>query len=303
MTVERFKIPDGKQLHPERATVLGASEIAAAAGVDPYKSMLQLFLEKTGQLPPQGETATMRRGRLGELLNEAYLLDEMPGVRIINPRVWLLDRVNRMGATPDRLMEDPETGDLINVQMKLTAKREFEKWNGTPPLAYQLQCTQEAMLLDAHSSLLSVLVMTEFEAELELFTIPRHAPAEERIRDIARAFWERVASNELPAADYTKDTEILARLYPPTKAVPVPLDLTGDNRVIELLSSRETHKAAVKAAEAELEAIDAEIVDKLKGAELATVPGWKITRKMQHRGEYIVAAKDYPVMRVTRVAE
>ena len=83
----------------------------------------------------------------------------------------------------------------------------------------------------------------------------------------------------------------------------MPLDLSTDNRVQEILAQREQWKAAEKGAKAAADAIDAELVEKLDGAELAIAPGWRITRKMQHRNEHIVPASDFPVLKITKQKE
>jgi predicted phage-related endonuclease len=303
MTVERHPIPAGLRLHPLRARVLTASDVGAAAGVDKFKSALDVQLEKMGLKPPQADNAAMRRGRLFEPAVEAYLRDELQGWRFLDPKVFLVDPELRLGATPDRLIEDPDEPGLINCQMKVVARPEFEKWNGEPPLAYQLQVTTESMLLDAHSGLLAVLVVSSYDAELELFTVPRHPAAEEKVREIAREFWARIERNELPKADYARDEEVLKKLYPPSKDVPVPLDLSTDNRIYDLLAMREALKGEIKSCEEQAKALDAEIVDKLKGAELAIADGWKITRRLQHRDAYTVPEADYAVLRVTRTGE
>jgi putative phage-type endonuclease len=302
MTVERLPIPAGMRLHPLRSTVLTASDVAAAAGVDPYKTRLDLWLEKAGLRPPQAETPLMRRGRHFEAAAIEYLKEEY-GYTMLRPNVFLIDRANRMGASPDLLLEDPdEPGDLINCQIKTMAKRVFDGLDG-PTIGHQLQCTQEAMLLGAKYSILAVLVVGEFSAELECFPIARHPDAEAKIREIARTFWRSIETGEQPQADYTRDGEILRELYPPKLPADPPLDLTSDNRILTLLEEWERQKAVRKGAEAAADALKDELVEKLAGHTHAIAPGWKITRKMVHRNEHVVAAVDYPDTRAVRVVE
>jgi predicted phage-related endonuclease len=51
-----------------RRQTLGASDAAAALGLSPYCSPLQLYLRKIGSLPEQEETEAMRWGTLLEPL-------------------------------------------------------------------------------------------------------------------------------------------------------------------------------------------------------------------------------------------
>jgi putative phage-type endonuclease len=63
MTIERYKVHDRDEWLALRAHDLTASDIGAAAGVDPYKSPLALYAEKIGMLMPQADNNAMRRGR------------------------------------------------------------------------------------------------------------------------------------------------------------------------------------------------------------------------------------------------
>jgi putative phage-type endonuclease len=73
-------IPSGATIAPEdreawlaeRRKGLGASDCAAALGLSPYRTPLDLYYEKLGELPPEPETPAMRRGKR----REAMVLDE-----------------------------------------------------------------------------------------------------------------------------------------------------------------------------------------------------------------------------------
>src|SRR5262245_53513908 len=223
--IEKLAIPAGLRLHPDRRQYLTASDIGAAAGMSAWKTPLQLYLEKTGLKPGPAMRPQMDRGIMFEPVVEAYVRRDFgPDVKIIDPRVFLVDTANRIGATPDRLMEDPDTGDLINLQLKVVGRPAFEKWDGELPVEYQLQLACDALLLAAHSSILAALVVSNFEAALEIFTQPRHAAAEERIFELAREFWHRVDNRIPPPTDYSRELELVKELHPPDPAVPVPLD-------------------------------------------------------------------------------
>lgn len=304
LNVERRKIGDRGQWLEDRRPLLTASDIGAAAGLDPYKTRLDLHLEKIGARQPVTETPPMKRGRILEAAAVEYIREELTGWRLLRPAVLLIDHEHRIGATPDLLLEDPDAPEhIVNCQIKVVGKPTFEGWDGEPPAGYQLQVAMESMLLDAHSGVLAVLVLTAYDAQLHMFPVPRHPAAEAKILEIAAEFWHRVDNGIMPAADYERDGETVRALYPPDKAKPAPLDLASDNRIYALLEDREAHKAAEKAAVAECDAIDAEIIEKLAGSELAIANGWKITRRVTHRKEYTVEAKDIPVLRVAKTKE
>jgi predicted phage-related endonuclease len=301
--IERLLIPAGMRLHPERPKFLTASDVPAAAGISPWKTPLALHLEKATGRSATAITPLMDRGIMFEPVIAAYVQRELPDWTMVEPRVFVVDRELRIGAHPDRLLEDPDTGQLVNCQLKLVGKSAFERWpDDQPPMDYQVQVACENMLLDAGYGVLAALVVSEYDAALHLFTVPRNAKAEERVREIAKGFWWRVDSNVPPPADYRVEAGLIRELYPPDIEVPVPLDLSGDNLLPEKLEKREQLRGFCKSAMDELDAIDAEIVDKLRGATLATLPGWQITRKMVPKKGYTVAPSESPRMLVRRIA-
>lgn len=299
--IERFIITDRAQWLAWRSQDLTASDIAAAVGLDPYKTPLKLYAEKTGQLMPDPDNASMRRGRWLEAAVLSAIREENPLWEVRPANVYLRDPQLRFGATPDALAVTDQPG-LTNVQCKVVSRPVYERdWADGPPLGYVLQTLAEGMLLDAAQSLLAALVIDTYSASLELHPVPRHEAAEARVRRIVADFWANVASGRRPVADYARDAETVAALFP--QSVPEPaLDLSGDNRMAYLLTQRAGHKATMAIYEKEVAAIDTEIKDKLGPHEIATLPGWKISWKTQARREVIIPASTYRALRINEMA-
>jgi predicted phage-related endonuclease len=282
-----------------RRDVLTASDIGAAAGVDAYRSRLSVYADKIGGIATE-ENDIMRRGRLFEAAAVEYLREEHPTWNIERPYNFCVDVDLKLGCTPD-VAATTETGSHINIQIKVVSAPTFDAWNGNPPKSYLLQTACENMLTKADEGILAVLVVSTYAAELHEFLVPRHPAAERRICEIARGFWENVKQGLVPAPDYHQDADVIDALFPPDVAVPVPLDLSKDNRIGTVLEEREQLKETIKAAETSIKALNAEIVHKLDGATLATLDGWKITNKLTNRKEYTVKAASYPVLLASRV--
>jgi predicted phage-related endonuclease len=294
-------IPDRATWLAMRQDYLTASDIGAAAGLDEYKSPLRLYAEKQGTVPNVAETSTMRRGLMFEAAAIAYLQADHPDWKIERPNKFYCDDALLLGCTPDALVH--VDGVMLNCQIKTIGLPAYERWHGVPPLKYQLQVACENMLTNSAGGILAVLVVSTFDAFVQTFDVPRHPDAEAAIVNIAKDFWASVDAGHPPAADYARDADTLAALFPPRHDVPVPLDLSQDNRIGPLLARRELLKAVEKRAKERAEALDAELVEKLAGAELAIAPGWKITRKLQTRPEKLVKASTFPVMKITRLKE
>ena len=150
--------------------------------------------------------------------------------------------------------------------------------------------------MDAPRAWLAIMVDNRAK-DFHRFEVPRHAAAEAKMIERVAAFWRAVAADEMPPADFTKDGAALAAMFPRDNGE--VLDLTGDNRLPEILARRAELKAAISAADAELETIDAELKAKLGPASEATLPGWKVTLKAQTRPERLMPATTFRVLRVS----
>jgi predicted phage-related endonuclease len=241
----------------------------------------------------------MKRGRLFEGAALEYLAEDHPRWTIERPAIFITDDIDRLGCTPDAFITD-ETGKFLNVQIKTINRHSFDRWNGHAPLGYQLQVVCENMLTGADRGILAVLVVSAYDADLKLFDVPRHEAAEDRIRQIALEFWDRVASGRRPDPDYAKDADVIETLFPRQDPGTV-LDLSGDNRLAKILPQREDLKDTIDGARKELEALDAEVKFKLGDAETAELPGWRLTWKEEYRKAYTVEESTRRVLRVKQI--
>jgi hypothetical protein len=81
-----------------------------------------------------------------------------------------------------------------------------------------------------------------------------------------------------------------------------PLDLTGDNRIKELLEQRERLAVIIRRAKLLKEEAEAEIRDKLGEAEEAFTDNWLITVRTVPRREFTVpAGPPHQVLRAMRL--
>jgi putative phage-type endonuclease len=306
MKIERFPATSRADWLAMRKRDVTASEVAALFGAHPYKTALQVYAEKTVAGKSQGDNAAMRRGRILEPGCIVALQELHPD--------WVIDKCPdyyraadlRIGATPDYFRTVPAdenfglSAHAQIVECKTVSPEKWAEWQGGVPLAYQLQVVVQCKLVGASQGWIALLVDNRAK-DFELFSVPAHEGAWQRIVAKVAEFWAAVEAGELPQADYAKDRAALAALMPPTSAEPV--DLRGDNRIAMLLAERENAKAVAKDANELADRIDAEIIEKLAGHELATADGWKISHKMQTRKGFTVAAGEFPVLRISKTKE
>ena len=168
------------------------------------------------------------------------------------------------------------------------------------PFGYQMQTVGQAMLTGASWAVIVTQVMGYGTGRFFVTEVELNAEVMARIRDVVTRFWADTTAGKVPRFDYDARRR-RDRGHAPqgAGASEPPLDLAGDNLLPSLLDQRRRRKDYIKHAEKWVERADAEIKAKIGGHESATLPGWKISWKMQQRAQRIVEASQYRVLRVT----
>lgn len=309
MSIERYPITDRNAWLAWRKDDLTCSDLGAARGLDTRRSALKVYGEKTGRLMPDAETGPMRRGRWMEPAALFAFQELRPGWRIVPAGIYLRDTEVRLGGTPDAIAEDPDhKHQLVNVQFKTVSKTVYERDWPEPdgvPLPYVLQTLGEGYLLGAARSIIACLVLSEHNADMVFRDVPRHPKAEAEVRKIAADFWANVAAGVMPKADYHRDGDVIAELYPVDATQEAARDLSSSNRLPTLLPRREELLGVLKAANDEKDAIDVEIVEAMAGSRFGELPGWRLERRLIHVKAQAEPkpAYSYPRTFITKVEE
>lgn len=180
----------------DRTTYLGASEIAAVAGISPYASALDVWATKRG-LAEVEENERMRAGTELErpILERLYapprgdrelsLLLTYPGTLRHPVEKW-------MAATPDAIAQEAEHGEYRDVQCKLVGHRQAHRWGnpdeGRDGIPAEVLCQVHWEMGCAELNRADVPAL--FGTELRVYTVELD---EEFLRDLmalGKAFWE-----------------------------------------------------------------------------------------------------------------
>jgi putative phage-type endonuclease len=307
MHVESFPVGSRGDWLAMRKRDVTASEIAALFGAHPYKTALQVYADKMSPARGSGDNAAMRRGRILEPGCVVALQEVRPDWEVVKCDRYYRMPDHRIGATPDyfRIMRgDPTKGILLEreiIECKTVSPEKWAEWQGGVPLAYQLQVVTQCRLTAAKRGWIALLVDNRAK-DFELFEVPAHKGAWQRIVEKVGEFWDAAEAGALPNPDFTRDRDIIKSIMPPIEGAGL-LDWSADNYTPTLLAEREQLADQAKDCKARIDAIDAEIVAKLNGAEGATLPGWKISNKMQSRAEFTVKAQTFPVLRFSKTKE
>ena len=300
MPIERWTITDRDEWLTRRRPNINGSEIGALFGLSPFLTRYGLYADKAGLADTEGpDNDAMRRGRIMEPSVAAAVVEEHPDWRIQKATDYVWSPEWRLGCTPDFIVHSKDRGVGV-LQAKTVAKPVFdEDWQDGPPQWIVLQTLQEMLLEDVPWGVIAALVLTSFTVELKTWQFERHAAAEQRLVSEAAQFWGDLEAGLAPKPDYRVDGDIIKAIYRCDDGN--TLDLSHDNRMPELLEKYQSLQAMGSHAEKELKAIKAEIAEKMGPAAVATLPGWQVTNKLQHRKETVQKAASFRVLRVKKL--
>jgi putative phage-type endonuclease len=237
---------------------IGSSDAAAAVGLNPYKSQLELWMEKTGhdeslpKLDPQDEESPAYWGNVLEPI-VAWHYSKRSGnrVRRINavlqhpdPKLpWMLANIDREVIGAD---------DVQILECKTAGINGARLWKEGVPEYVQLQVMHQLAVTGKQAADVAVLLGGQ---HLEIHRIERDESMIARLIDLERLFWDYVVSDTPPPADGTASAEAALRcLYPEdngqtldfsqhTELASTYLELKA---VRQSIAQQETHEAQLK---------------------------------------------------------
>lgn len=176
-----------------RMTGLGGSDIAAACGLSPHKSPLQLYREKTGEAPPKEETWPMFLGNVleGPIL-QMWQREHRAAMwarqeTLFHPsEPWVF-------ATPDGLAMFPDGKRVVLEAKRADYKRPDWGRAGTSdiPVTYVAQCLWLMLVLRARGEPIQEAHVAAFfrGSDFQMFVIPWDAARAAWLLETGRKFW------------------------------------------------------------------------------------------------------------------
>ncbi|WP_425317554.1 YqaJ viral recombinase family protein [Pseudomonas nitroreducens] len=197
---------------------IGSSDAAAAVGLNPYKSQLELWLEKTGRdagLPksdPNDEESPTYWGNILEpIVALHYTRRSGNRVRRINAVLqhpdpalsWMLANIDRevIGASDVQILEC-KTAGINGARL----------WKEGVPVYVQLQVMHQLAVTGKQAADVAVLLGGQ---HLEIHRIERDEELIGRLIELERDFWGYVQRDTPPPVDGSESAELALRcLYP-----------------------------------------------------------------------------------------
>lgn len=196
-----------------RRTGVAVSDLSAILGVNPYKTPIQVYMDKLGLVEETEDSLPMKLGRklepiIGELFTERTGLAVIPGEITQHPSHELLI------GTPDFLVTDKPAG----MEAKTTAWAREDEWGPEMtdliPMHYLVQCLGYLEITGRDEWFLSLLVGGS--RDFRIYRIPRNDEMQKQLIGAAERFWrEHIETQTPPPLDATKSSAAyLKRVFP-----------------------------------------------------------------------------------------
>lgn len=154
---------------------IGGSEASCVLGLNPYKTNIELWQEKTGRAEPEdiSEKPYVKYGTQAEpYLRELFKLDfPQYEVNYIENNMFLNDKYPFAHASLDGWLVDTETGQKGILEIKTTEilqSMQREKWAGQIPDNYYIQCLHYLMVTEWDFVILKAQLKSVFNGEVYL---------------------------------------------------------------------------------------------------------------------------------------
>jgi len=206
---EIVAMPHTPEWYAARNTGIGASEIAAAAGLGKdegcYQTGLEVFLRKLGRLPPVEETEPMIMGRLLEpvvltrfhQLTQTTPLDPHPPMYRSLARPW-------MTATPDTILSESELVEAKTTNWRMK-NRWSEEYTDQIPGQYLCQCQWQMAVLGDHVNTVFIPVLFD-GASTKIYRVDRNDLMIGYLIDAGQELWERIQNNDPPEPNWEHES-------------------------------------------------------------------------------------------------
>lgn len=193
-----------------RSKRIGGSDASAVVGMNPYKTNVDLWLEKTGQIVPEdiSDKPYVKYGHDAEpLLREMFKLDfPQYTVNYVENNMFLNEKYPWGHFSADGWLTDENrrTGILEIKTTEILQSMQKEKWNKQIPDNYYIQLLHGFLIMEADFAILKAQLKTVFDGvpylQIKHYHIER-SDVEADIKYLAEAeekFWKNITDRQKP---------------------------------------------------------------------------------------------------------
>ena len=199
---------------------IGGSDAAALCGLNPYKSPMLLWLEKTGQKEPVPAEEPAYWGKaLEPLIREEFSKREKKKIQTV-PAIIQHPQYPFMLANIDGIIIDPVEGNGI-LEIKTTSAYRSHRWEDKVPNEFMIQLQHYLAVTGLSYAYLALLIGGN---EYKSFYIARDQSFITVLIGLERQFWSLVESKTPPPLDGSAaTTEFIKELHPQSNGESITL--------------------------------------------------------------------------------
>ncbi len=230
-----------------RKGYLTGSDVGAVCGMNPYKSAMQVYLDKINPEIAVMDNEAMRLGRdLEDYVARRFMEETGKKVRKTNA-MYIHDQYSFMMANIDRLV----TGERAGLECKTASPYQAERWkDGKIPEWYYLQCQHYMKVLEMDGWYLAVLI---YGKGFQYTYIPRDEEMLDNLVAVEQDFWENhVQAKAMPSPDGSKGADAFIQNYfqrkegAVTKLMGFDEQITRRNELMEVIKKMQTEQKRIE---------------------------------------------------------
>ncbi len=249
---------------------IGGSDAGAVCGLNPYRTAIQVYYDKTTTEIQQTDNEAMRQGRdLEDYVARRFMEATGKKVRRANAMYYHEDHPFML-ADVDRMI----VGESAGLECKTASPYMEDKWkDGNVPVHYLIQCHHYMAVCGADAWYIAALILGR---GFVYYRIDRDEELISSLIQIETDFWkEHVLKKVLPAPDGSETADkAIAEYFRQSSAVSIPL-----NGFDKKLERRQELLEVMKRMETEKRRIDQELKLYLGEAEMAENEHFRVSWK------------------------
>ena len=210
MAVEMMVLQSREEWLQHRSKKIGGSDASSILGMNPWKSNVDLWLEKTGRTAPEdiSDKPYVQYGNQAEMHLRGLFRLDYPQFKVdyVENNLWLNDRFPWAHASLDGWLTGPDgrRGILEIKTTEILQSMQKEKWNQQIPDNYYVQVLHYLMVTEFDFAVLKAQLKTVFDGVPYLQTKHYVIDREEVEADIEylanaeKEFWQHVQAGKCP---------------------------------------------------------------------------------------------------------
>ena len=259
-----------------RQAGIGGSDASCIAGLNPWKSAIQLYMDKKEENPQEQKSLRMELGnRLEGLVAE--LFTEARGLKVRNVNGILKNYKYPFAiANIDRAI----VGEKAFLECKTTNSYALKEWEEGVPAHYEIQCLHYMAITGATHCYIAALIGN---SDFIWHKIERDQETIDYLMQIERDFWENnIEKDVVPMPDGSDAySEYLKKKYDKSNGQVIELHLLENG--VNKLNRYDEIVADIKVLESEKKLIEQEIQLHMEEFEVAKIGDRKVTWKSSSR--------------------